>query len=412
MLLQNASQVLTFRERIPPDQMIVENGTVAIDHGRIVGVGKTEELRGKFEASEILDATGKIVTPGLIDCHTHLVFAGSRERELDMRMAGFSYMDMLKSGGGILRTMYDTRASSKDRLVQQGKRVLDGMVVHGTTTVEAKSGYGLTVEDELKILRAVRDLDGQHPVDIVPTFMGAHAIPPEHEDTPNEYVKLVTGEMIPQVAANRLAQFCDVFCDKGVFSVEQAREILLAGRQYGLLSKIHADEFSDIGASRLAIELGAVSAEHLLHTSRESLIRLARAGVVPVLLPAASLTLMENRFSDAKALLENGLHFAVASDFNPSCPTESLQFVLTLLCFGMKVPVVEGLRALTLTAAKALRRERDLGSIELGKMADLVVFDVSDYRFLLQHLGANLVSHVIKSGAVVVDDGKLVKAGG
>lgn len=410
MLLQNASQVLTFTERLPPDQMIVENGAVAIDRGRIVGVGKTEELRGKFEVGEILDVTGKIVTPGLIDCHTHLIFAGSRERELDMRIAGFGYMDILKSGGGILRTMYETRASSKEMLVEHGKRVLDGMVVHGTTTVEAKSGYGLTVEDELKILRAVRDLDGQHSVDIVPTFMGAHAVPPEYEDTPNEYVKLVTGEMIPQVAANRLAQFCDVFCDKGVFSVEQAREILLAGLQYGLLPKIHADEFSDIGASRLGIELGAVSAEHLLHTGREDLIRLARAGVVPVLLPAASLTLMENRFSDAKALLENGLHFAVASDFSPSCPAESLQFVLTLSCFGLKVPVVEGLRALTLTAAKALKRERDLGSIELGKTADLVVFDVSDYRFLLQHLGANLVSNVIKCGAVVVDDGKLVKA--
>jgi len=389
--------------------MIVANGAVAINHGEIVEVGKTEELGRRYEGSETVNATGQIVTPGLIDCHTHLVFAGSRERELDMRIAGVSYMDILKSGGGILKTMYDTRASPREKLVEQGKGVLDKMMLHGTTTVEAKSGYGLTVDDELKILYAARDLDKQHPVDVVPTFMGAHAVPPEYKDAPDEYVKLVTTEMIPRVARNGLAQFCDVFCDEGVFSVEQARRILLTGLEYGLLPKIHADEFTNIGASRLAAELGAVSAEHLLHSSRDDLIRLARADVIPVFLPAANLTLTENRFADAKVILENELPFALASDFNPSCPTESLQFVLALSCYGMKVPVVEALRALTLTAAKALRRDRELGSIEHGKIADLVVFNASDYRFLLRHLGVNLVSKVIKNGILVVDDGKIVK---
>jgi len=409
MLLENASQVLTFSEEMPQDRMIVANGAVAISRGEIVGVGKTEELGTRFEASQTVDVTGQVVTPGLVDCHTHLIFAGSRERELDMRIAGASYMEILKSGGGILRTVYDTRASSKEKLVEQGERVLDSMMLHGTTTVEAKSGYGLTVDDELKILEAVRDLDRRHPVDLVPTFMGAHAVPPEYKDAPDEYVKLVRAEMIPQVAKNRLAQFCDVFCDEGVFSVEQARQVLLVGLEHGLLPKIHVDEFANIGASRLAVELGAVSADHLLHTSREDLIRLGRAEVVPVFLPAASLTLMEDHFADPSAILTNSMRFALASDFNPSCPTQSLQFVLALSCYGMRIPIVEALKGLTLTAARAIKRDREYGSIEAGKKADLVVFDVSDYRFLLQHLGVNMVSKVIKNGVLVVEDGRILK---
>jgi len=400
---------LTFSEELPRDRTAVANGAVAISRGEIVGVGETEELRTRFEASQTVDVTGQVVTPGLIDCHTHLIFAGSRERELDMRIAGASYMEILKSGGGILKTMYDTRASSKEKLVEQGERVLDNMMLHGTTTVEAKSGYGLTVDDELKILEAIRDLGRRHPVDLVPTFMGAHAVPPEYKDAPDEYVKLVTAEMIPQVAKNRLAQFCDVFCDEGVFSVEQARQILLAGLEHGLLPKIHADEFANIGASGLAVELGAVSADHLLHTSREDLIRLGRAEVVPVFLPAASLTLMEDRFADPSAILTNSMRFALASDFNPSCPTQSLQFVLALSCYGMRIPIVEALKGLTLTAARAIKRDREYGSIEAGKKADLVVFDVSDCRFLLQHLGVNMVSKVIKNGVLVVEDGRILK---
>lgn len=324
MLLENATQVLTFSERHPHDRMIVADGALAISQAEIVGVGETEELRARFEASQTVDLAGQIVTPGLVDCHTHLIFAGSRERELDMRIAGASYMDILKSGGGILKTMYDTRASSREKLVERGRQVLDNMMLHGTTMVEVKSGYGLTVDDELKMLYAVKDLDERHPVDLVPTFMGAHAIPPEYKDASDEYIKLITTEMIPLVARNRLAEFCDVFCDEGAFSVEQARKTLLTGLEHGLLPKIHADEFASIGASSLAVELGAVSAEHLLHTTPEGLLQLGRAKVVPVFLPAAALTLMESRFADAGALLECDLPFALASDFNPSCPTESL----------------------------------------------------------------------------------------
>ena len=411
MVLENATQVLTFSEKLPQDRMIVANGAIAISEAEIVGVGETEELRARFEASQTVDLAGQIVTPGLVDCHTHLIFAGSRERELDMRIAGASYMDILKSGGGILKTMYDTRASSREKLVERGRQVLDNMMLHGTTMVEVKSGYGLTVDDELKMLYAVKDLDERHPVDLVPTFMGAHAIPPEYKDASDEYIKLITTEMIPLVARNRLAEFCDVFCDEGAFSVEQARKTLLTGLEHGLLPKIHADEFASIGASSLAVELGAVSAEHLLHTTPEGLLQLGRAKVVPVFLPAAALTLMESRFADAGALLECDLPFALASDFNPSCPTESLQLVLALSCYGMKIPIAEALRGLTLAAARALRRDREVGSIELGKKADLVIFDVSDYRFLLQHLGVNLVSKVIKNGVLVVENGRIVKTG-
>ena len=410
MLLKNASQLLTFSEQLHPEKSIISDGAIAVDHGRIVDIGKTGELESRFESDETLDVTGKIVTPGLIDCHTHLIFAGSREQELDMRLSGMSYMDILRSGGGILKTMYATREASKEKLVEEGKKVLDSMMLNGTTTVEAKSGYGLTVEHETKMLLAAKDLSKQHPLDIVPTFLGAHAFPPEYKDAPDEYVRVVATQMIPQIAREGLAEFCDVFCDKGVFSVEQARNILVAGIEHGLRPKIHVDEFANIGGAKLAIELQAVSAEHLLHSSSDDLTQLSRAGVIPVFLPAASLTLMEDRFADAVTLLKNGLPFALASDFNPSCPTKSLQFVFALSCYCMKTPIIEALRALTLTAAKALRRSRDVGSLEPGKKADLVIFDVADYRFLLQHLGVNLVSKVVKRGVVVAEEGRATKA--
>lgn len=410
MLLKNASQLLTFSEQLHPEKSIISDGAIAVDHGRIVDIGKTGELESRFESDETLDVTGKIVTPGLIDCHTHLIFAGSREQELDMRLSGMSYMDILRSGGGILKTMYATREASKERLVEEGKKVLDSMMLNGTTTVEAKSGYGLTVEHETKMLLAAKDLSKQHPLDIVPTFLGAHAFPPEYKDAPDEYVRIVATQMIPQIAREGLAEFCDVFCDKGVFSVEQARNILVAGIEHGLRPKIHVDEFANIGGAKLAIELQAVSAEHLLHSSSDDLTQLSRAGVIPVFLPAASLTLMEDRFADAVTLLKNGLPFALASDFNPSCPTKSLQFVLALSCYCMKTPIIEALRALTLTAAKAIRKSHDVGSLEPGKKADLVIFDVADYRFLLQHLGVNLVSKVVKRGVVVAEEGRATKA--
>lgn len=410
MLLKNASQLLTFSEQLHPEKSIVSDGAIAVDRGRIVDIGKTGELESRFESDETIDVTGKIVTPGLIDCHTHLIFAGSREQELDMRLSGMSYMDILRSGGGILKTMYATREASKERLVEEGKKVLDSMMLNGTTTVEAKSGYGLTVEHETKMLLAAKDLSKQHPLDIVPTFLGAHAFPPEYKDAPDEYVRIVATQMIPQIAREGLAEFCDVFCDKGVFSVEQARNILVAGIEHGLRPKIHVDEFANIGGAKLAIELQAVSAEHLLHSSSDDLTQLSRAGVIPVFLPAASLTLMEDRFADAVTLLKNGLPFALASDFNPSCPTKSLQFVLALSCYCMKTPIIEALRALTLTAAKAIRKSHDVGSLEPGKKADLVIFDVADYRFLLQHLGVNLVSKVVKRGVVVAEEGRATKA--
>lgn len=410
MLLKNASQLLTFSEQLHPEKSIISDGAIAVDHGRIVDIGKTGELESRFESDETLDVTGKIVTPGLIDCHTHLIFAGPREQELEMRLSGMSYMDILRSGGGILKTMYATREASKEKLVEEGKKVLDSMMLNGTTTVEAKSGYGLTVEHETKMLLAAKDLSKQHPLDIVPTFLGAHAFPPEYKDAPDEYVRVVATQMIPQIAREGLAEFCDVFCDKGVFSVEQARNILVAGIEHGLRPKIHVDEFANIGGAKLAIELQAVSAEHLLHSSSDDLTQLSRAGVIPVFLPAASLTLMEDRFADAVTLLKNGLPFALASDFNPSCPTKSLQFVLALSCYCMKTPIIEALRALTLTAAKAIRRSHDVGSLELGKKADLVIFDVADYRFLLQHLGVNLVSKVVKRGVVVAEEGRATRA--
>jgi imidazolonepropionase len=410
ILLKNARQLVTFSEQLSEEKTIIQDGAIAVDRDRIVDIGRTDDLESRFEGDETIDVASMIVTPGLIDCHTHLVFAGSREQELDMRLSGMSYMDILRSGGGILKTMYATREASREILVEEGKKVLDSMMLHGTTTIEVKSGYGLTVEDEAKMLLAAKDLGEQHSLDVIRTFMGAHAFPPEYKDAPNEYVNVIIKEMIPHIAREGLAEFCDVFCDQGVFSIEQARKILLAGIEHGLQPKIHIDEFANIGGVKLAVELHAVSAEHLLHSSREDLIQLSKAQVIPVFLPAATLALMEDRFADAAPLLKRGLPFALASDFNPSCPTKSLQFVLALSCYCMKMPVIEALRALTLTAARALRKNDKIGSLAPGKKADLVVFNVPDYRFLLQHLGVNLVSKVIKNGVVVVDDGRVTKA--
>ena len=386
---------------------IIYNGGLAVKDGKIVAVGKTADVTKVFKAENMIRANGKIVLPGFVDPHTHLVFAGSREDEFQMRVEGAYYMVILSSGGGILKTVKETRKASAEKLVDFGLRTLDVMLEHGTTTVEAKSGYGLTTKDELKILEAMKRLDQLHAVDVVSTFLGAHVFPSEYKGSPLGYVNLIIEEMIPKVAEKGLAEFCDVFCEKGVFSLEQTRRILVAGKKYGLKPKVHADEMSMLGGAELAADIGAVSADHLLFSSDEGIRAMADKSVVAVLLPAAAFSLMGGRYADARKMVDFGVPVALGTDFNPSCWVENQQLVIAFACHFMRLTAAEAITAATINAAHAIGRANEVGSLEVGKKADVVVLDVPNHKFLGYRFGVNLVDKVIKNGRLVVDREKL-----
>ena len=387
---------------------IIRDGAVAVKDGRMVAIGKTSEVKKRYTAEIIVDAKGKLVTPGLVDSHTHLVFAGSREDEFEMKLKGASYLEILQKGGGILRTVAETRRASLEELVKLGKERLNMMLLHGTTTVEAKSGYGLSTKEEIKCLEAINRLNNEHPIDVTPTFLGAHAVPTEYSEKTEEYVKLIVEEMIPAVAERRLAEFCDVFCEKGVFNVEQSKRILLAGKEHGLKPKIHADEMSWLGGAELAAEVGAVSAEHLLYASDEGIRALAESEVIAVLLPAASFSLMLGRYADARKMINEGVAVALGTDFNPVCWVENMQFVIALACRMMRLSPAEALAAATINAAHSIARASLVGSLEVGKKADITVFNVPNHRFLAYRFGVNLVDKVVKNGRLVVDSGRII----
>lgn len=382
---------------------IIHNGGLAIKDGRIASVGKTSEITKAFRAETIISADGKTVLPGFVDPHTHLVFAGSREEEFQMRVEGAYYMEILSAGGGILKTVRETRRASVDKIVDFGLKTLDIMLEHGTTTVEAKSGYGLTTKDELKLLEVIKRLAQLHSTDVVSTFMGAHAIPAEYKNDPADYVNIVVEEMIPAVTEKRLAEFCDVFCEKGVFTLEQSKRILLTGKNHGLNPKVHADEMSACGGAELAAEIGAVSAEHLLYASDEGIKAMANKGVIAVLLPAASFSLMSEHHADARKMIEKGVSVALGTDFNPSCWIENMQLVIAFACYFLRLTPAEAITAATINAAHAIKKAHEVGSLEVGKKADVVVLDVPNHKFLGYRFGVNLVDKVIKNGRVVVD---------
>jgi imidazolonepropionase len=390
---------------------IIEHGSVVVENGLITFVGSDVEaeryvhtLNGHITT---IDASGKIVTPGLIDAHTHIVFGGSREKELEMRLNGAKYIDILKAGGGILQTTTSTREATEEQLIQETSKRLNRFLQYGVTTVEAKSGYGLTLEDELKQLRAAKKLNEKHPVDLVSTFMGAHAVPVEYKENPDEFVRLVIEEMIPRVAEENLAEFCDVFCEEGVFTVEQSEQILEAGKVYGLKPKIHADEIVQFGGAELAAKVGAVSADHLLQASDEGIKQMAKSGVIAVLLPGTAFFLMEKP-ANARKMIEAGVPVALSTDRNPgSSPTESLPFIMNLACLTMKMTPAEVLTACTINAAHAIGRADEVGSIEVGKKGDLVLFDAPNYQTLQYNYAVNLVDTVIKKGQVIVEGGVL-----
>jgi len=400
LLIKNANELITLKGSNHPrikEEMnnlsIIKNGSIAIKDGKIVDIGKNF----RYKAKKTIDATGKTVMPGFVDPHTHIVFAGSREFELDMKLKGLSYMDILKEGGGIFYTVKKTRKATDDELLKQSKKRLDTMLSYGTTTCEAKSGYGLDTETELKILKIQKKLNEIHQVDIVSTFLGAHAIPEEYSS--NEYVDVVVNEMIPKV--KDFASFCDVFCEKGVFTTQQSKKILTAGKKHGLTPKIHADEIIDTGGATLAAELGAISADHLLMSSDAGLKQMAKKGVIGVLLPGTPFSLMMQKYAPARKMIKFGVPVALATDLNPNCWTENMQFIMQLACFNMKLTPAEAITAATFNAACAIGLNKTIGSIDKGKQADIVILNCPSYTFIPYHFGVNLVDVVIKKGCIV-----------
>ncbi len=400
IFIKNASELITMdgpnRPRIKKEMCelsIIENGSVAIKNGKIVETGNDLE----YGAEKTIDASGKTVMPGFIDPHTHLVFAGSREFELDMKLKGLSYMEILKKGGGIFYTVNETRKATNEELLKQSKKRLDIMISHGTTTCEAKSGYGLDAETELKMLEIQKKLNDIHPMDIVSTFLGAHAIPKEH--SADDYVDIIISEMLPQVKG--LAMFCDVFCEKGVFTIDQSRRILEAGKKYGLIPKIHADEIVDTGGASLAAEIGAISADHLLMSSDKGINEMARKGVIGVMLPGTPFSLMQDNYAPARKMIDSGVPIALATDLNPNCWVENMQFMIQLGCFNMKMTPAEAVTAATFNAACAIGVNDTVGSLEEGKKADVIILGCPNHKSIPYHFGVNLVETVIKNGKII-----------
>lgn len=416
LLIHNIGTLITMQGRRGPrtgremsEVGAVRKGAVAIRDGLIVAAGPEDEVMADISGLAIErkhDAQGLLVTPGLIDPHTHLVHGGSREHELALKLKGMSYLEILAQGGGILSTVRATRQATEEELYAKAKASLDIMLSFGVTTAEAKSGYGLTLEDELKQLRVAHRLNREHPVDLVSTFMGAHVVPEEYKGRSGEFVRLVIEQMLPEVKRQGLAEFCDVFCEHGVFSVDESEQILLAAKELGFGLKIHADEIEPIGGAQLAGKLGCISAEHLIAASDEGLEAMRQAGVVAVCLPATSFNLRLTHHARARTMIEMGLAVALSTDYNPgSSPTEALQLVMTLGCLNLGMTPEEVLTAVTINAAHAIGRADTVGSLEAGKQADLVIFKAANLAYLPYHFGINHVHTVFKRGNVVVSTG-------
>ena len=413
MLIHSATQLLTIaggpqRGRTLGDLGIIENGAVLFREGKILEIGSTPKLRAKHPDEPSLDASGSVLMPGFVDPHTHLIWGGDRAKEFEMRLEGAQYLDILKAGGGILSTLRDTRKASLESLLTQTRSRLMRVFSTGTTTVEVKTGYGLQTATELRMLKALLTLDREMPIDLAITFLGAHAIAPEYKDDPQGYTDHVTETMLPILsdwwethAPRRNKPFVDVFCETGAFDLAQSRQILEKAKSLGFPLKIHADEFDNLGGASLAVELGAVSADHLVVTSDEDIENLANSETVAVSLPCTPFGLAECDYTPAQKMLDAGVILALATDCNPGTAwNESMQFVLALACRSMKLTPAQAIVASTINAAYAIRREDRIGSLEIGKDADMLILSVPDYRQLGYRFGSNLVKKVIKAGRV------------
>lgn len=421
LFVRNASQLVTLKgsskapltKEAMSELGIIENGSLWIEDGVIQSVGKDNHLEKLYNNylndAVTIDATGKLVTPGLIDPHTHLVYSGSRENEFNMRLQGATYMEIMEQGGGIHATASRTQAASHEELFRESYERLNYFLLHGVTTVEAKSGYGMEWETERKQMEVARKLNEHHPIEVVPTFMGAHAIPERFKSNPDHFVNQLIDEMIPLTAEHSLAEFNDVFCEKGVFTPEQSRRILEAGKKYGLIPKIHADEIEAYNGAELAAEVGAISADHLLKASDQGLESMSKKGVVAVLLPGTAYFLMTES-ANARKIIDMGVPVALSTDCNPgSSPTVSLPFIMNLACLKMGMTPAEVITAATINASHAINRGNKIGSLEVGKRADLTIFNVSNYMKLQYFYGVNHTDTVVKNGQIVVKGGILVE---
>jgi imidazolonepropionase len=385
------------------DLAIFEDAAIIIDGGRVTATGTFSDLKTKISSDAvIIDAQSRCVTPGFVDAHTHLVFAGNRAAEFEQRIAGATYQEIAAAGGGILRTVALTRAASEDELLAAARHNRDWMVRGGTTTLEAKSGYGLDQDTELKMLRVLRRLNEEGPARIVPTLLAAHTVPPEYKDRRADYVRLIREELIPEVAGARLAQYCDAFCDDHAFTVDETRAVLTSAKRHGLKLRVHAEQFRSGTGADLAAELGAATADHLETVSDETLKHLCAAAVQPVLLPGSVFALSRTQYPPARKMIEAGLAIVIATDFNPgSSPVPSMPFMLSLACLQMRLSPAEALTAATINAAHSLGLGNEIGSLDAGKQADLLIHEFTDYRELAYFIAAPARPRVFISGREV-----------
>jgi imidazolonepropionase len=407
LLIDNIKQLVTVPSRGLPfksgkamnDLGIIEHATVLIENGLFRWIGPSSEFNVPVDESlDRIDASELVGLPGFVDSHTHLLFAGTREDEFVLRNEGKTYQEIAQAGGGILSTVQATRAAAKKELKRYARRHLDAMLTEGTTTVEIKSGYGLSEKDEIKILEAINDLRDECLTDIVSTFLGAHAVPPEFRENPDAYVDLLCRRVLPYIAERRLATYCDAFCEEGYFSVEQCRRIFERAKSLGLQIKIHADQLSQMGASQLAAAMGAISADHLEHINEKGVAALKQAGSLATVLPGAAF-FMHQKYPPARDIIDAGVPLAIASNFNPgSCMSYSMPLMMTIACTQMSITPEEAITATTFNGAAALVLSQTLGSIEVGKQADIVLYDIPSYRYLVYHFGSNHVAKVIKRG--------------
>jgi imidazolonepropionase len=416
LIIKGASELLTCRADARdaegrPGVGAIRRGAVASREGRIVWVGPEailqEEVR-LVRGGEVVDADGRLVMPGLVECHSHLAWAGDRADEFQMRVSGASYQQIAEAGGGILSTVHATQEASDDLLRALVRRRLDRFLRYGVTTVEAKSGYGLSVDQEIRLLEIYRDVALAHPVEVVPTLLAAHVVPVEYGDRAEDYVKVITKKMIPAVAKKKLAKFCDAFCEKGAFTVEQCRKVLEAGLEHGLQPKLHADQLTYLGGTEMAAELGAVSVDHLDHVSERGIEALTsvpggRRAPVAVLLPGATFFLGEGGYAPARRMLEAGVRVALSTDFNPgSSPTQNLWLIATMGCSQLHMTAEEVVRSLTIEAAAAVAMDQEVGSLEVGKKADILILDHSRLAEIPYRYGMNPIWRVFKAGKRVV----------
>lgn len=414
VLIKNAAELVTCSGFGPKfgkameELHIIPNGAVYIEDGIIQMVGTTEEVESKLSQTpeQVIDAAGKAVLPGFIDSHTHFVFGGYRAEEFSWRLRGDSYMEIMERGGGIINSVRATKEASREELFKAGKKRLDSMLSFGVTTAEGKSGYGLDYETEIKQLEVMDAIDQVHPIDVVKTFLGAHAVPKEYKGREDEFIDLIIDQVLPEIVERNLAEFCDIFCEKNVFSVEQSRRLLTKAKEMGMKLKLHADEIVQLGGAELAAELGAVSADHLLQASDQGIAAMAEKGVIATLLPNTAFSLREH-YARARYMIDHHCAVALATDLNPgSCFSESIPLTFALATLYMGMSPEEAVTALTINAAAAVDRADTIGSIDVGKKGDIIILEFPSYKYIPYHVGVNTVEKVVKNGQLVFDKEK------